>query len=354
MADYYIDALNGNDADPGSEGAPWKTIGKAVTNPIVGGDRVFVKASATYVEAPDFSGINGATSSPIVLEGYATTVGDRGRAVIVHDGAATTTLKIGEFYSVRNFKVTGGVTTGIGNSAGKFQVVENCEVDGSVNSTDRGINLGVDTEAVGCYVHDCDVAGIRFFGVGGAFSCIADTCVVGIANNITTFGYFYCIGRGNTTTAFRMNSNSASEPMVNCTADGLGGGVAVGFELGQGNHIPVAINCVAINCNIGFSMSTPGLTERNFSFNNCAFNNTFNYSANGRTVAGEILTDPTFVSEAAKDYGPDTGSPLIVAGFDARTQVWLTMTGDPIDVGALQSNAGGPNFAGAFLNWGVN
>lgn len=357
MADYYIDGAVGNDSNAGtSEGSgnAWLTIGKAVSNPIASGDRVFVKASATYTEAPDFSSINGVIANPIVLEGYTSSVGDGGRAVIVHNGAATTTLKLGSFYSVRNFKVTGGANTGIGNSSAGSQIVENCEVDGSVNGTDRGINLGTHGYTVGCYVHDCDTDGIRFFGVGGAFACIADTCVTGITNNTDTYGYFYCIARGNTATGMVLSSNSFSSPMINCTVDALTPGSATGYKLGQGNDVAVAINCVAINCFLGFDMAAPADTQYNFSYNNCVFGNTSDYSAAGNTVAGEITTDPTFVDEAAKDYGPDTGSPLIAAGYDARTNVWLVMSGDAIDVGALQSLGGGSNAAGAFFRWGMN
>lgn len=349
MADYYVDGLVGNDANSGlSEGAgnAWKTIGKGVTNPIVAGDRLFVKASADYAESVDFSGIHGSFSDPIVIEGYTEVVGDGGRAVITSDGASATTFETGARYSIRNFKITGGTTRGLHISSSC--IAENCEVDGSVLGTNFGFEGFTGSYFVGCYVHDCDARGFWFSALSGAFSCIADTCATGFQNNAKTFGYFYCIARNNTS-----NGIVGSEPMVNCTIDNVTNS-GDGIEQGGNPSLGAIINCVMINCNVGANMDSSSSTERNWSFNNCVFGNNSDYGGGGRTTSGEITTDPTFVSEAAKDYGPDTDSPLIMAGFDSRIQSWLTMTGDPIDVGALQSNAGGPNFAGAFLNWGVN
>ena len=102
-------------------------------------------------------------------------------------------------------------------------------------------------------------------------------------------------------------------------------------------------------------MHTASETERNWSYNNLLFGNTANYgTSGGRTVSGEVLADPLFADEPAKDYGPFTNSPCIMAGKDFRANPWLTMTGDPIDIGALQGLGGGANLKGAFLNWGVN
>jgi hypothetical protein len=353
MADYYVDGLVGNDANDGlSEGAAgaWATIGQAISNPIAAGDRLYVKASASYAESPDFnSTINGVIANPIVLEGYTTTPGDGGRASITGDGSAIT-LFTGSFYSTRNFTITGGADRGV--KTGNFCVVENCEVDGSAG-TDRGFETFTDCYTVGCYAHDCTTTGFRLFGVGGAFACIADTCVKGIQSVARTFGYFYCIARGNTSGGLEMGSNGNSELMVNCTVDGLSSSL-VGITQGTSGHISTVINCVVINCTTGITGSSSGGTARNFSANNCLFGNTANYSAGATTPVGEVLADPTFFDEAAKDYGPNTGSPCIRAGYDFRSSPLLTMSGDKIDIGALQGLGGGSNFRGAFFSWGVN
>ena len=56
---YYINGANGNDANPGSPSAPWKTIGKA-NNTLKAGDTVYIK-KGTYKETihPSCSGEKG-------------------------------------------------------------------------------------------------------------------------------------------------------------------------------------------------------------------------------------------------------------------------------------------------------
>lgn len=355
MSDYYIDGLIGNDANAGtSEGAgnAWKTIGKAISNPIAAGDRVFVKASAIYSENPNFTSISGTMAAPVVLEGYGSVVGDGVRASIVGNGGTRWVLVTGPKYSVRNFKVSGG--SSVANSAGihvdDLSVVDNCEADGE-SVIKNGFFGEADTYHVGCYAYDCTVRGFYYFGLGGAFACIAENSVTGIKNNVRTFGFFYCIARGNSSAGLAMASTSQGELIVNCTVDGLSG--TKGITQGSSGALAAVINCVVINCISGMEIGGTS-PNRNWSFNNCVFGNTDDYGGGSSTASGEITSDPDFVDEAAKNYGPDAGSPLIMAGYDSRIASWLTMTGDPIDVGALQSAAGGDNFAGAFLNWGVN
>jgi hypothetical protein len=356
VSDYYVDGAVGNDSNAGtSEGAgnAWATIGKAIIAPIAPGDRLFIKASASYAEDNDFSTTSGTATSPIVLEGYTTTVGDGGRATIPGNGGSRT-LRTGAFYSVRNLVVTkdnsGGSSAGIlleGTS-----IAENCEVDG-LSTSGRGFENAVGTYHVGCYAHDCNTAGFRFFGIGGAFSCVTDTCSVGFANNVGTLGYFYCIAINSNSTGFQMNSNGDNEPMINCTVDGedLGG---TGYVNGTSGGVSKVINCVATRCNVGMQGSASSATERTLSSNNCLFGNTSDYSGGQVAAPNEITTDPTFVDQDSNDYGPDTGSPLIFGGLDMTAATWFAMTGDPIDVGALQSLPSAANIAGAFLNWGVN
>ncbi len=351
MADYYIDGLNGDDTTgDGSIGTPWKTIGKAIAVPVVAGDKIYVKATATYSEVINEGAIDGTASSPIVLEGYGATVGDNLRATVdgVGGAAGEEVINVGDFWAIRNIVAKNGVDEGIGT--GGSCLVENCEVD---NAADRGISPGSGGWVVGCYVHDCGGSGIYFFGSGGAFACIIENNNVGIQNNTTTYGYFYCIARGNRFTQLVINSNGQSEPIINCTVDGLTTGT-VGIETGAGSKPSQMINCIIVDCVLGVNMAVAGLTARNWAYNNCLWNNTANYSANGRTVAGEVLADPLFFDQAAKDYGPNTGSPCIATGRDFRQNTWLTMTADPIDIGALQGLGGGANFAGAFFSWGMN
>lgn len=345
MSDYYIDGLNGDDAAAGSEAAPWKTIGKAITNPIAGGDRVFIKASATYTEDNNFSGIDGAIATPIVLEGYATTPGDNGRATIANGGASRT-LQLGDWYAVRNLVVGGGSSSCF--TGGTGALFDNCEAAGT-GTTNWGFECGTGTYLVGCYAHDCDTKGYSLTGIGGAFSCIADNTNFSFRPVGKTYGFFYCIARNGGNRGIM-----TGEPIVNCTVDAVNRGNAVGIEV-FGTNVPNAvINCVVTRCATGFLLVTGIGNKRNFAFNNAAYDNDTDYSG-GDNVSGGVTADVKFVDQDNKDYGPDTGSPLIMAGLDGLSQTWLgNMTGDAIDIGALQSEPIGSNLKGAFFNWGVN
>ncbi len=78
MATYYVDGAVGDDGNLGtSEGAgnAWATLTKAM-NTVAAGDKVWVKASATYTETMTMVTV-GAQGTPIVFEGYTTATGDR-------------------------------------------------------------------------------------------------------------------------------------------------------------------------------------------------------------------------------------------------------------------------------------
>lgn len=358
MPDYYVDGAVGNDANDGlAEGAgnAWATIGQADTLPIVAGDRVYVKASATYVEFPIINP-SGTMALPIVVEGYGSVVGDNQRVTIDGSGggASNEGLAVNDYVAVRNFTILNAQDHGI--SADLYCVIENCEVD---TPGDRGFFMTTGTVMVGCYVHGATNQGYYFFGTGcTAFACIAENCANGFQNNSDVGGYFFCIARGNTFTGLGINSNGRSEPIINCTVDGVKGSnpFSEGIECGANAKVAQMINCAIINCNTGVDMHQSGLTERNWSFNNLLYNNSTDYNATGSTVSGEVLAAPVFADEDAKDYGPDTGSPCILAGFEFRTSPWseFLMTGDKIDIGALQGLGAPTNFRGAFLNWGVS
>lgn len=84
MTTYYIDGVNGNDANAGTaEGAgnAWATFGKACAAPVAAGDIVYIKNNATYAGGVT-STIAGTSAAFIRYIGYATTPGDGGVATI--------------------------------------------------------------------------------------------------------------------------------------------------------------------------------------------------------------------------------------------------------------------------------
>jgi hypothetical protein len=72
-ADYYV-ASSGNDANPGSDALPWRTIGKAAAT-LVAGDTVYIR-NGTYAEqlSPRNSGVAGAYITYTAYPGHTPTI----------------------------------------------------------------------------------------------------------------------------------------------------------------------------------------------------------------------------------------------------------------------------------------
>ena len=92
MTTYYVDSAATGAADGSSEADAWTTIDTAMNN-VVAGDKVWVKASATYSETPNID-TAGTSTLAIVFEGYTTTTGDRGK-VTVSGGTNNLTCALG-------------------------------------------------------------------------------------------------------------------------------------------------------------------------------------------------------------------------------------------------------------------
>ena len=79
MTTYYVESGHGG-TNSGTSDNPWTTVDTAMNN-VVAGDKVYVKASATYNEDVTVDTAGG-FSTNIVFEGYTTTPGDNGKATI--------------------------------------------------------------------------------------------------------------------------------------------------------------------------------------------------------------------------------------------------------------------------------
>ena len=86
---YYVDVTTGNDTDDGStELLAWATLAKAADTATTIGDKVWVKASASYVVQDGANDCvmqitnTGSNSLPIIYEGYTDTPGDNGVVTI--------------------------------------------------------------------------------------------------------------------------------------------------------------------------------------------------------------------------------------------------------------------------------
>ena len=131
MTTYYVDGAVGSDSNAGtSEGAgnAWLTIGKGAST-VAAGDTVNVKATGNYVENVTLV-TPGAIGTPILWQGYTSTVGDEGVVTIAPSVAGYCVTGSGEFFQVwRNFRFTGASNAGYFDSSADNLTFDNCEFD---------------------------------------------------------------------------------------------------------------------------------------------------------------------------------------------------------------------------------
>lgn len=321
MSIYYVDMAVGNDANAGTDegsGNAWKTIDKAM-NTVVAGDKVWVKASADYTEVATID-TAGTATAPIVFEGYTTTTGDGGRATITGSSSRANciTVSIGGsfFYAFKNFRFTAATGNGVNTSATKV-TYKNCKFDAN-----GGIGLnGLDLICEGCEfisntsygVQTSNSTGLEHgvfigcrFDNNGDVAIQADTHVVVLE----------CTFFSNGLQAISYTLTGGLCVVVNCTFDGDGKDTTVGIEVTKTNATVALVNNAIYDCVTGVSNTLGNKGESVVSRNNLVNANTTAYN-NAATFTGEVTAAPVFVDEVAgADYHPDTGSPLIDAGFD--------------------------------------
>lgn len=71
MDGYYIDAVAGNDANPGTQAAPWKTLGKAATVKLVSGQAIYLACGQTWRETLSLGAVQLASDTRIAGYGAA-------------------------------------------------------------------------------------------------------------------------------------------------------------------------------------------------------------------------------------------------------------------------------------------
>lgn len=317
-------------------GGAWKTLAKQalVVEP---GDKVFVKASATYNENFVIS-IVGTALLPIVLEGYTTTRGDGGRITI--DGQATRasaiTSSLGNvdhFYTFKNFRCTDHTSHGItfggtGDQANFFNVrSDNNAGNGLLGDNDiRMIDcefdsnalIGVDTDTgttmIGCSVHDN-------IGAGAVLKL-----------DLVDFCEFY--GNGGAQLVVQQGESH----IINSTIDGVDKtNIGLSF-IGTGvDSISTVINNIITRCSVGISVVDDN-GDQQLAKNNLLFDNTVDYSVNwpASAKATDITTDPQFENQAGSDYRLASGSAARGAGYDVGKPVNDVSF---MDIGAHQTKA---------------
>lgn len=318
MATYYVDGAVGNDGNLGtSEGAgnAWATIDKAM-NEVAAGDKVWVKASATYTETATIDTAGGEGSTPIIFEGYTSSPGDHGKVTIdaedTRPSCVADSILTGIHYVFRNFILKN--STGDGADLSSHQIMwENCEFNDNAGMGCDGGNGQTWVECIfsGNGGHGakggttCAAMGCRFLGntsdgIRIDFGTVIDSVFY---NNGTYAIYFtgangyHCIAYGN-------------------TIDGNGKSTATGVLFPSSYYGPhVMINNIIYDCVNGVTGRDQG--ERLISRNNLLYSNTTDYGSGYQTFQGEVTGAPQFTDEGSQDYTLGSESPAVNAGFDA-------------------------------------
>jgi hypothetical protein len=146
---FYV-ATNGNDANPGTESRPWRTIQKAA-NTVVAGDTVYVRGG-TYNESVWIDQRSGAYGSPITFRNYP------GESPEIDSPDWVGIYISKDWILVHGLKVSGAGNTGIGIYGGSYDIVRACEVYGNgwsgVNIYGDGGRDALHNTVAYCLIHD--------------------------------------------------------------------------------------------------------------------------------------------------------------------------------------------------------
>ena len=151
--DYYIDSANGNDANPGSQAAPWKSFAP-LKNPaliLAPGSNIFLKRGSVFTKQQfTFNGM-GTKGKPITVNSYG-----KGNLPILAGGGEVENvvyLYNQEYITIRNLEITN--TSSSYNSSFGLNKSDNKELPLRairVVAKDFGIVSGIHIQD--CYIHD--------------------------------------------------------------------------------------------------------------------------------------------------------------------------------------------------------
>ncbi len=325
---YYVDVTTGNDTDDGStELLAWATLAKAADTATTIGDKVWVKASASYVVQDGANDCvmqitnTGSNSLPIIYEGYTDTPGDNGVVTIDADAntlaspvACTTSLET--HYSFTNFRFTGGSNDGFngnGTVVGFIKFV-NCRFD---NNDVHGLNANGYITARNCQfdangtsgvtlaAHLNNFTGCKIFGNGAGMSM----------GRSTVIGCLLYDNGG----SVNLNFTSYGCIVMNNTIDGDNVANSVGIRLDANIYgISTVMNNILFDLAFGVDSDyivANGGTE-NWDYN-LYYDNVDDYENNNCEGPNDVSgTGDPFTASATRDYTLKSGSEAIDAGFD--------------------------------------
>jgi hypothetical protein len=253
---YYVKATPSGDESGDSEANAMSLA--AAADAVAAGETVYVKADGVY-EVED--GANncvlhattpGAVTTPIVWQGYDTTINDGGIAKINADPAgdqfANGILITGNYNVFKNFEVTGASGAGIYTTA-DYMTFKTCS---SHDNGGDGFFTDNYTKFECCTSYSNSGDGYESDPGAIFIACIAHTNTA-IGFKAQNGVYFSCIGYDNSGGNFKFDSSAAGTiaAFLYCTADGWSD-ADFGFEIaGTGNSQIAVVNSIFHNCSTG-------------------------------------------------------------------------------------------------------
>jgi hypothetical protein len=158
---YYIDAQSGNDANPGTQKNPFKSIERVNSLKLQAGNSVFFAGGQTFAGTLRLKGLTGKKEQPIVIGSFG-----NGRAILNGGSGNAIQAESCSYLLVKNLVVTGnGRLTGNSGSGVEFRRIQNCmidslEVSGFLWSGVKAVG-GKNLRITNVYAHDNGFSGIN-------------------------------------------------------------------------------------------------------------------------------------------------------------------------------------------------
>jgi hypothetical protein len=341
-ANNFWVATNGNDANAGTQAAPFRTIKKGVS--AAKPDTTIHVMPGTYAESIK-STVDGTAAGRIRFVSETKWAAK----IVPPSGSAADSAwdNRGAYVDIEGFEIDGTNFNG-GTlwrqgiySAGTGSVVRGNKVhhiahDKSVYTCTNGGGAGIEGDSwyggtnidmIENVVYDVGYLGCTF--VQGIYQ----TAPGKVINNVVTRGGAACIHLWHDANHIDIVNNT----VVECPIGILVGGGDYVHTSGPADYVNV-FNNIVVNSKMGIDEQGQTGTHNVYA-NNLLFGNTTNWSLqNGLAATSTLLVDPRFTSLAGGDYHLQTGSPAINAGTTTRAPAYDfdgKMRSQP-DIGAFE------------------